>query len=96
MPSLLCPTISITNHYIQTILLTAFSSLTLFILYRRALKPIIARYGVPLRDLSARLGRDGGYVRLGEEEERRRLEEGFRDESSDEEDGDLRRSTEVR
>ncbi|RPA78250.1 hypothetical protein BJ508DRAFT_378376 [Ascobolus immersus RN42] len=87
-----------TLNIITTSLLTALCSLILFILYRRAIRPIIKKYhSVPLRTFREYRDRiNGGYrdVPQSEEEEvggsarriSRDLEEGFRDDSDEEED----------
>ncbi|PUU72936.1 hypothetical protein B9Z19DRAFT_1007108 [Tuber borchii] len=81
------------RNFITTILLTLTCSAILFITYRHALRPILVKRNIiPLRNLPRALSDTfslQGRVRLGDDDNRetrsRDLEEGFRDDSDDEE-----------
>ncbi|PWW80488.1 hypothetical protein C7212DRAFT_311856 [Tuber magnatum] len=81
------------GNFITTILLTLTCSAILFVTYRHALRPILVRRNmVPLINLPRTLSdtfSSQGRVRLEDDDNReirsRYLEEGFRDDSNDEE-----------
>ncbi|CUS08736.1 unnamed protein product [Tuber aestivum] len=81
------------GNFITTILLTLACSAILFITYRHAIRPILVRRNIiPLRNLPRALSDtflSQGRVRLGDDDNQevrsRALEEGFRDDSDDEE-----------
>ncbi|KAH0609747.1 uncharacterized protein H6S33_012293 [Morchella sextelata] len=74
-------------NFITTSLLTLTCATILFIAYRIALRPILQ--SIPLQTLFA--GRSGGRVMLPDDgAEAGALEEGFRDDSDEEGEGDVR------